>query len=170
MSDFWDNFKHALRMFRTNPGFTGFAIAALALGIGINSAIFTVVDAVLLKPLTYPDADRIVQFMLTSPQGNGPACSIPKFQEYQQQTSAFQDVAAYDFGGPGFNLTGDRPEQVHGIHVTEAFFRLFGASPMLGRTFTRQEDSPNGGKVVVLSYGLWQRKFGGNPNIVGTAL
>jgi putative ABC transport system permease protein len=170
MSDFWDNFKHAVRMFRANPGFTFAAIAALALGIGINTAIFTVVDAVLLKPLTYPDADRIVQFMLTSPQGNGPACSIPKFQEYQQQTSAFQDVAAYDFGGPGFNLTGDRPEQVHGIHVTEAFFRLFGASPMLGRTFTRQEDSPNGGKVVVLSYGLWQRKFGGNPNIVGTAL
>ena len=72
MSDFWDNFKHAVRMFRSNPGFTFAAIAALALGIGINTAIFTVVDAVLLKPLTYPDADRIVQFLLTSPQGKGP--------------------------------------------------------------------------------------------------
>ena len=67
-------------------------------------------------------------------------------------------------------MTGARPEQVHGIHVTHAYFRLFGASPMLGRTFTPQEDSPNGGKVVVLSYGLWQRKFGGNPSIIGTAL
>jgi predicted permease len=170
MSNFWDNFKHAVRMFRANPGFTFAAIAALALGIGINTAIFTVVDTVLLKPLTYPDADRIVQFLLTSPQGNGPAASIPKFFLWKQQTSAFQDVAAYDFGGPGFNLTGDLPEQVHGIHVTEAFFRLFGASPILGRSFTPQEDSPNGGKVVVLSYGLWQRKFGGNPNIIGTAL
>jgi putative ABC transport system permease protein len=170
MSEFWDNFKHAVRMFRANPGFTFAAIAALALGIGVNTAIFTVVDTVLLKPLTYPDADRIVQFLLTSPQGNGPAASIPKFFLWQQQTSAFQDVAAYDFGGPGFNLTGVRPEQVHGIHVTQGFFRLFGASPMLGRTFTPQEDSPNGGKVVVLSYGLWQRKFGGNPNIIGTAL
>ncbi len=170
MSNFRDNFKHALRMFRANPGFTFAAIAALALGIGINTAIFTVVDTVLLKPLTYPDADRMVEFLLTSPQGKGAAASIPKFFLWRQQTNAFQDVAAYDFGGPGFNLTGDRPEQVHGIHVTEAFFRLFGASPMLGRTFTPQEDSPNGGKVVVLSYGLWQRKFGGNPNIIGSAL
>jgi putative ABC transport system permease protein len=170
MSDFWDNFKHAVRMFRSNPGFTFAAIAALALGIGINTAIFTVVDAVLLKPLTYPDADRIVQFLLTSPDGKGPGASIPKFHLWEQQTNVFQDVAAYDFGGPGFNLTGDRPEQVHGIHVTQAYFRLFGASPTLGRTFTAQEDSPNGGKVVVLSYGLWQRKFGGNPNIIGSTL
>jgi putative ABC transport system permease protein len=170
MREFWDNFKHALRMFRANPGFTFAAVAALALGIGINTAIFTVVNAVLLKPLTYPDADRIVQFLLTSPEGNGPAASIPKFELWKQQTSVFQDVAAYDFGGPGFNLTGDRPEQIHGIHVTEAYFRLFGASPMLGRTFTPQEDSPNGGRVIVLSYGLWQRKFGGKPDVVGTAL
>jgi putative ABC transport system permease protein len=170
MSDFGDNFKHAVRMFRANPGFTFAAIAALALGIGINTAIFTVVDTVLLKPLTYPDADRMVQFLITSPQGNGPAASIPKFMLWRQQTSAFQDVAAYDFGGPGYNLTGDRPEQVHGIHVTQGYFALFGATPLLGRTFTPQEDSPNGGKVVVLSYGLWQRKFGGNPNIIGSAL
>ncbi len=170
MSNFRDNFKHALRMFRANPGFTFAAVAALALGIGINTAIFTVVDTVLLKPLTYPDADRMVEFLLTSPQGKGAIASIPKFFQWRQQTSVFQDVAAYDFGGPGYNLTGDRPEQVHGIHVTEAFFRLFGASPMLGRTFTPQEDSPNGGKIVVLSYGLWQRKFGGNPDIIGSAL
>jgi putative ABC transport system permease protein len=170
MSDFGDNFKHAVRMFRANPGFTFAAIAALALGIGINTAIFTVVDTVLLKPLTYPDADRMVQFLITSPQGNGPAASIPKFMLWRQQTSAFQDVAAYDFGGPGYNLTGDRPEQVHGIHVTQGYFPLFGATPLLGRTFTPQEDSPNGGKVVVLSYGLWQRKFGGNPNVIGSAL
>jgi putative ABC transport system permease protein len=170
MSDFRDNFKHAVRMFRMNPGFTFAAIAALALGIGINTAIFTVVDAVLLKPLTYPDADRIVQFLLTSPQGNGPVVSVPKLHLWEQQTKVFQDVAAYDFGGPGFNLTGDRPEQVHGIHVTQAYFNLFGAPAILGRTFTSQEDSPNGGKVVVLSYGLWQRKFAGNPNVIGTAL
>jgi putative ABC transport system permease protein len=170
MSDFGDNFKHAVRMFRANPGFTFAAIAALALGIGINTAIFTVVDTVLLKPLTYPDADRMVRFLITSPQGNGPAASIPKFMLWRQQTSAFQDVAAYDFGGPGYNLTGDRPEQVHGIHVTQGYFPLFGATPLLGRSFTPQEDSPNGGKVVVLSYGLWQRKFGGNPNIIGSAL
>jgi putative ABC transport system permease protein len=123
MSEFWDNVKHAVRMFRMNPGFTLAAVAALALGIGINTAIFTVVDAVLLKPLTYPDADRIVEFMITSPQGNAAVASIPKFVSLQQQTSVFQDLAAYDLGGPGFNLTGDRPEQVHGIHVTQAHLR-----------------------------------------------
>ena len=105
MSDFWDNLKHALRMFRTNPGFTGFAIAALALGIGINSAIFTVVDTVLLKPLTYPDADRIVQFMHVSPEGKSNGTSIPDFLAWEGQGSGFQDVAGYDFGEDGFPVS-----------------------------------------------------------------
>ena len=157
-------------MFSKNPGFTIAAIAALALGIGTNTAIFTVVNAVLLKPLTYPDSERIVQFQLTSPDGKGIAASIPKFFKWKAQTDAFQDVAAYDFGGPGFNLTGGSPEQVHGIHVSDGYFRLFGAPVMLGRTFTPQEDSPNGGKVVVLSYGLWTRRLGSNPNIVGSTI
>jgi predicted permease len=170
VSNFWDYFKHSLRMFTKNPGFTIAAIAALALGIGTNTAIFTVVNAVLLKPLTYPDSDRIVQFQLTSPGGNSISASIPKFFKWKAQTDAFQDVAAYDFGGPGFNLTGGSPEQVHGIHVSDGYFRLFGAPVMLGRTFTPQEDSPNGGKVVVLSYGLWTRRLGSNPNIVGTTI
>ncbi len=170
MNNLWNDIKHSLHMFAKNPGFTLTALAALALGIGANTAIFTVVNTVLLKPLTYPEPDRIVQFLLTSPEGSGPGASPTKFQTWQQQTSVFQDVAAYDFGGPGYNLTGDHPEQVDGIHVTQQYFRLFGAQVLLGRTFTPQEDAPNGGKVVVLSYGLWQRRFGGNPNIVGSAL
>jgi predicted permease len=170
LANLWHDLKHSLRSLFKNPGFTIAAVAALALGIGTNTAIFTVVNTVLLKPLTYPDADRIVQLLNISPTNKGVVASPTKFNTWRQQTSVLQDVAAYDFGGPGFNLTGDHPEQVHGIHVSEAYFRLFGAPVMLGRTFTPQEDSPNGGKVVVLSYGLWQRKFGGNPNIVGTAL
>ena len=170
MANLWHDLKHSLRSLFKNPGFTIAAVAALALGIGTNTAIFTVVNTVLLKPLTYPDADRIVEFLLTSPDGKGAIASPTKYNNWRQQTSVFQDIAAYDFGGPGFNLTGDHPEQVHGIHVGEAYFRLFGAPVMLGRTFTPQEDSPNGGKVVVLSYGLWQRRFGGNPNIVGSAI
>ncbi len=170
MANLWNDIKHSLHMFFKNPGFTIAAVAALALGIGANTAIFTVVNAVLLKPLGYPDADRIVEFESTYPDGNSQGASITKFHNWQQQTSVFKEVAAYDFGGPGFNITGERPEQVHGIHVTEGYFRLFGAPVMLGRTFSPQEDLPDGGKVVVLSYGLWQRKFGGNPNIVGTTL
>ena len=170
MTDLWSDIKHALHLFVKSPGFTFAAVAALALGIGANTAIFTVVNAVLLKPLGYPDADRIMQMMTTSPQGQFPGSSITKFQVWQQQTSIFKDVAAYDFAGPGFNITGDRPELIHGIHVSEAYFRVFGAPVTLGRTFTKEEDAPNGGDVVVLSYGLWQRRFGGNPNVVGQAL
>jgi predicted permease len=170
MGEVWSDLKHTLHMFAKSPGFTLAAVSALALGIGANTAIFTVVNAVLLKPLAYPDADRIVALEWTTPRGNAAPESIPKFEEFRQQTSIFKDVAAYDFGGPGFNLTGGQPEQVHGIHATEGYFRVFGASVMLGRTFTQQEDAPDGGKVVVLSYGLWQRKFGGNPNVIGSAL
>ena len=170
MGDLWNDVKHAFHLFIKSPGFTIAAVSALALGIGANTAIFTVVNAVLLKPLSYPDADRIVEFLLTSPEGNDAIASIPKFENWQQQTSVFKDVAAYDFAGPGFNITDDRPEQVHGIHVSESYFRVFGAPVLLGRTFTPQEDSPNGGKVVVLSYGLWQRKFGGNSKVIGSSL
>jgi len=174
MVNLWNDTKHALQMFLKNPGFTLAAIAALALGIGTNTAIFTVVNTVLLKPLTYPDADRMVEFFHVPIAGASMLAnnlaSIPMFHLYQRQTSVFQDVAAYDFTSPGFNLTGDRPEQLRGIHVTEGYFRLFGAQPMLGRTFTPQEDAPHGGKVVVLSYGFWQRRFGGNPAMVGKSL
>jgi predicted permease len=170
VGNLWNDVKHSLHMFIKSPGFTVAAVSALALGIGTNAAIFTVVNAVLLKPLGYPNADRIVQFFTTYPDGKGDAASITKFHIWQRQTSAFEEIGAYDFAGPGFNLTGDRPEHVPGIHVTEGYFRLFGAPVLLGRTFTPQEDAPNGGKVVVISYGLWQRKFGGNPKVIGSAL
>src|ERR1700739_2419605 len=170
MGDLWNDVKHALHLFIKSPGFTVAAVSALALGIGANTAIFTVVNAVLLKPLSYPEPDRMVQFMNTFAQGNSPVGSPVNFNTWRAETSVFQDVTAYDFGGPGFNLTGAVPEQVHGIHVSQAYFRLFGAPVILGRTFTTQEDSPNGGPVVVISYGFWQRKFGGKPNIVGTSV
>src|SRR5882757_2303821 len=170
MGDFLSDLRYSFRMLIGSPAFTLTAIAALALGIGANTAIFTVVNAVLLKPLTYPEPDRMVQFMNTFPEGNAPVASPVNFNTWRAQTSVFQDVTAYDFGGPGFNLTGLVPEQVHGIHASEAYFRLFGAPVVLGRTFTPQEDSPNGGHVVVIGYGFWQRKFGGNPNIVGTSV
>ena len=170
MGDFWKDVKHALHLFFKSPGFTIAAVSALALGIGANTAIFTVVNTVLLKPLTYPDADRIVACKSVFPDGDAPVASITKFMIWREQTSVFKDVAAFDFAGPGFNITGDRPELVHGLHVSESYFRVFGAPVMLGRTFTQQEDLPNGGNVVVLSYGLWQRKFGGNPDVIGKSL
>src|SRR3984957_7721647 len=153
-------------MFAKNPGFTIAAIAALALGIGANTAIFSVVNAVLLKPLTYPDAERMVDFLAhTSGLANN-LHNIPEFHFFQRQTAIFKEVVAYDNAGPGFNLTGSRPQQDHVQYVRGVYFRGYGAPVAMRRTFTAQEDSPHGGKVVVLSYGLWQRRFGGDRTFV----
>jgi len=174
MKNSGNDVRHALKMFRKNPGFTAAAVAALALGIGANTAVFSVVNTVILKPLSYPDSERLVQFQMHSPNGgqmlSSNLCSIPLFHIYQEQTAALQDVAAFDFTSPGFTLTGEHPEQLRGIHVSEAYFRLFGARPILGRTFLPAEDTPNGGKNVVISYGLWQRRFAGDASIGGKKL
>jgi putative ABC transport system permease protein len=131
--------KQAFRMMRQSPGFTVTAVSVLALGIAANIAIFSVVNTVLLKPLPYPQSDRLVYLMNTSPQGSGPGASIPRFNIWRRQTQVLEAIAAYDGGGPGLNLSGgDRPEQLKGIHVSSEFFRLFGASTILGRTFTEE--------------------------------
>jgi predicted permease len=169
LEDAGRDFRFAVRSLAKMPGFTAIAILVMAVGIGANTAVFSVINTVLLKPLTYPDAQSLVQLMNTSDQGSFPGANVPKFNIWHQQTSIFQDVAGYDTGGAGLNLTGgSEPEQVQGIHVTADYFRLFGAPVILGRTFTAEEDSPHGGNVAVLSYGLWKRRFGGDPNIVGT--
>ncbi len=163
--------KHSLRMLYRSPGFTLTAVVALALGIGANAAIFSVVNTVLLKPLPFPQPDRIVVLVNTGPQGSFPAASVPRYNAWRAQDLVLEDVAAYDTGGPGINITGsDRPEQVKGIHVSHEFFDLFGASTQLGRSFTPDEDRPRGGSVVVISDGLWQRRFGSDPSIVGKPL
>jgi len=162
---------YALRAMRRNPAFTATALAALAIGIGANSAIFSVIDAVLLKPLVYPDPDHIAYFFVTTPAGPSYGASATKFNELRKQTSIFQDVSAYEFNGAQLNVTGGAlPEQIHGIRVSEAYFRLFGAPVIQGRTFTGDEDRPNGDRVVVISYGLWQRRFGGDPGQIGQTI
>ncbi len=163
--------RFVLRSLAKTPGFAATAIIVLAVGIGANTAIFSVVNTILLKPLSYPEPESLVQLVNTDPQGTDTAASVPKLNIWLQQTNIFQYVAGYDQGGAGLNLTGsDFPEQVQGVHVTADYFALLGAPVLAGRTFTAAEDSPNGGHVVVLSYGLWKRRFGGNPNIVGTSI
>ena len=147
------------------------AILLIAVAIGVNTAVFSVADAVLFKPLTYPAPQALVELRNVSPQGSFPGASIPKFNLWRQQTAIFQKVAAYDFGGPGLNITGgDHPQQVQGIHVSADYFAMFGAPVAAGRTFTAAEDSPHGGNVTVLSYGLWKDRFGANPNVVGSTI
>src|SRR6185295_10200408 len=134
-----------------------------------NTAIFSVVNTVLLKPLPYPDPDRLVMFLNTSPQGSGPGASPTKFNVWRRQTGAFQDGSAYRF--TVVNLTGGSDaEQIAAGQVSADFFRLFGAPVMAGRTFTADEDRPNGGHVVVLSEGFWKRRFGGDGAVVGRTL
>jgi putative ABC transport system permease protein len=160
--------RYAFRILHRSPGFTATAIAALALGIGANTAIFTVVNTVLLQPLAYPQPDRLVQLELSDAGGNGNVTSIPKYTIWREQTQVFQDVAAYDSGGPGVNLTGgDRPEQLKGVHVSASFFPLFGASMAAGRAFSEDEDRPGGARLVVIGNGLWRRRFVADPNLVG---
>ncbi len=163
--------RYALRMLRKNPGFTATALVALALGIGATTAIFSIVNTVLLKPLTFPDPDRIVTFFMTTPGGPSYGGSATRFNVWRQQTQALQDVSAYEYAGANLNLTGEAfPEQIHGIRVSADYFRLLGAPVILGRTFTAEEDRPNGGRAVVLSYGLWQRHFAGDPHMIGKTI
>jgi putative ABC transport system permease protein len=171
METFRQNVHQGLRTLAKSPGFTGVAILTLALGIGANAAIFSVVNAVLLQPLSYPNPDRLVELELSSPDGDGDITSIPKFNVWRQQTQVFDSVAAYDFGGPGINLTGgDRPEQLKGIRVSADYFRVFGAPMAIGRTFSAEEDRPGGTAVAVIGNGLWRSKFGGDPGIINRTI
>jgi putative ABC transport system permease protein len=171
MENLLGDVKHAAWVLWRSPGFAATAIAALALGIGANTAIFSVVNAVLLQPLSYPQPDRLVALMRHFPGGDSPATSIPKFIVWSEQTRVFQSITAYDFAGPGINLTGgDRPEQVKGIHASAGYFDVFGAPIALGRAYTPEEDRPGGRRVVVISSGLWRSRFGGDPAIIGKTI
>jgi predicted permease len=159
--------RHSLRVLAKAPSFSLVAILALALGIGANTAIFTVIHTVLLKPLPYPEPDRMVRVMRGYPRGSSDSTSIPKYMAWKRHSQIFEALAAYDFAGPGLNLAGDRPEQIKGIHVSAEFFRVFAAAPQIGRTFTADEDQPHGPAVAVLNHGLWKRRFGGDPGLIG---
>jgi putative ABC transport system permease protein len=161
--------KHALRIFRQSPAFAFAAVAALTLGIGTNIAIFSVVNAVLLRPAAYPDPDRLVMFMNASPQGTGMAASPAKFQHYRAQASIVQDVAAFDIGVVNFT-GGSQAEQLRSARVSADFFRLFGARLARGRGFTGQEDLPAGPRVAVLGQRFWVTRFDSNPDVVGQTI
>jgi putative ABC transport system permease protein len=170
LSQTLQDIRHASRSLLRSPGFCIAAILTLALGIGANTAVFSVVNAVLLKPLSYPEPDRIVQFWLKSTEGSVPGASIPDLRFWMQYAEAVDDISAYDLNPAALGLNSGIPEQVHGIHVTSNYFHLFGAPLVLGRTFTLEEDRAGSNKVVVLSCWLWKRRFAGDPKIVGKAI
>ena len=134
--------RHSLRVLIKSPGFTIVAILALALGIGANTAIFSVIDRVLLAPLPFPDSERIMRVQRKFPNGNGSSVSIPKFMAWRK-SSTFQSMAAYDFGSVSLNLgTSDRPNPVNGMHVTSDFFSVLVLSPFSGGHFLQKRTRP----------------------------
>jgi predicted permease len=166
---FLQDLKYCLRTLRHQPAFTIAAVATLALGIGATTAVSSVVNAVLLRPFPFPDPDRIVLFMNTSPNGSFPGASPAKFAHWRRQTDAVRDASAYR--AVLVNYTGgETPEQVTTEQVSPPFFHLLGATPLLGRAFTADEDLPTAGKVAVLSYGWWTRRFASDRAIVGKTI
>ena len=169
MSAFLRDLSFTLSNLRKSPAFTVAAVAALALGIGTNIAMFSVVDAVILKPVSAPDPDRIVVFMTTTPTGPSLLASTPKFNFWKQQTDAYQDVAAYRYGAA--NLTDvNFPEQIESAQVSVDYFRLFGLHAARGRTFTASEDRPHAGNFAVLSDEFWRRSLAGDSGIIGRTI
>jgi predicted permease len=159
----------ALRVLRKAPGATAVVVITLALGIGANTAIFSVVNAVVLQPLPFSEADRLMQTVRTFSSGaQSAAVSVPKFVYWQDNNEVFDRMTAYDIMPPGFNLAGDgHPERLEVVRVTADFFSVFGIEPELGRDFLDEEDRPGARRVVILSHGLWMRRFGGDPSLVG---
>jgi putative ABC transport system permease protein len=167
METFAADLRYALRTMRRNPSFTAIALAALAIGIGANTAIFTVVDAVLLQPLPYPQPDRLMKLGRQYRTGVGYSNSIPKYMMWRQN-DVFEAMTVYDFGALAMNLgSGNPPEQVKAVHVSADYFKVFGVAPIAGRTFSPTEDLPHGPAVAVISFGAWQSHFGGDRQIVG---
>ena len=167
MGSLWKDLKHSLRMFRQSPGFTGTAVTALALGIGANTAIFSVADAVLLRPVPAPEPERVVVFLSTSRGGPaGAFASDIKFNLWKEQSKVFQDVAGYH--NAAFNVTAiDKPQHAAGLAVTIDYFHLFGLPIAQGRAFTKEEEQPNGPNVVILGNAFWKSAYGGDAGIIG---
>jgi putative ABC transport system permease protein len=167
----WQDLRYGTRTLRKSPGFTIVAVLTLALGIGANTAIFSVVNGVLLKPLPFPESDRLVEVMRGLKSGNDETVEASKFIFWQQYSRVFGGMAAFDIFGTGFNLaSGGQPEHVTGIRVSADFFRVLAVPPAIGRGFTAAECSPGGASVAVISNNLWKHQFGGDPSITGRTI
>ena len=168
------DFRQAGRLLRRTRGFTIAAAGVLAMCIGANTAVFSVVNSLLLRPLPYPDADRIVQVVITHDPTRTVYTldtSIPKFVAWKQGVRVFSHLAAYQAADPGVNLVGaGPPEHLSALHVSQEYFGVFGARALHGRTFSRQEDRPGSPHVVVLAHGFWTRRFGADPTVIGRVL
>src|SRR5262249_33664476 len=165
----WQDLRYGLRMMLKNPGFTTIAVLTLALGIGANTAIFSVVNAVLLSPLNYKDPERLVWVWSTLPKFNEANHSAAEFEAIRTQQTVFSDIVAYH--NTGFTVTGgDQPLQAGGLIASANYFSLLGVAAAQGRAFLPEDGRPGAPRVAVASYDFWQKRFGGDPNLVGKTL
>jgi putative ABC transport system permease protein len=167
----WQDVRTGLRMLRKNSAFAVVAILTLALGIGANTAIFSVIHAVLLNPLPYDEPDRIVFLLESNPGGGFPEFSVspPNYVDWRDSTRSFEAMASVSAGSLNYT-SGVEPERLTGARVSSSFFSVFGAKPALGRTFSAEDDVQGTASVVILSHALWSRRFGSDPQILGKSL
>ena len=172
MSSVWSDVRYAFRLWRRNPGFTAVAVLTLALGIGANTTMFSVVNATVFQPLPFPDAERLqTLWKAGTDPGDLNITSLPNYRDWVAENHVFDSLALFDSSGRGYNLTGNgEPEAVSGLRVTASFFKVLGVQPMLGRTFRDEEEEPGKAQVVVLSHGLWTRRYGADRRIVGKTI
>ena len=174
MGTLMQDIRYGLRVLRKSPGFAAVAIIVLALGIGANTAIFSVVNAVLLRPLPYRDPSRLMQVWHVPPPKQFPGMTMfsvspANYLDWERQNHVFESMAIYGFRS--FNLTGgDQLQALQASAVSQDFYRTLGVRPVLGRTFTAEEEQPGHSHVVILGYALWKSSFGGNRNIVGSSI
>ncbi|HWA95744.1 MAG TPA: ABC transporter permease [Terracidiphilus sp.] len=171
MAHLMNQLKQVVRRLLRTPLFTTITLLTLAIGIGANTVVFSVVNGVLLKPLPYPHSEQLVGLWYKAPGVNLPELNMAAFLYFidREQNKVFEDVGAYQ--GDAFAVTGNgKPDHVNGLDVTDGVLRLLDVKPVLGRIFSRRDDQPNTAKTAVISYGYWQRHFGGNKSAVGSTL
>ncbi len=169
MHNLWQDLRYGARMLLKNPGVSAIAILTLALGIGANTAIFSVVNAVMLRPLPYKNPDRLVSLWANVPEHGRWRTTPANFFDWKKQNTVFEDMAA--FGAWTMTLTGDgEPEQMLGTLAGAGYFSVVGVEPMLGRSFLPEEYEPGKGQVVILAHAFWQRRFGGDQKIINKAI
>ena len=171
MAMFFDQLKQVVRRLRRAPMFTAITLLTLAIGVGANTVIFSVIEGVLLKPLPYPEADRLIGVWHTAPGINIKDLNMAPSIYFidREQSTTLQDIGVYD--GDAFNVTGSgQPEHVRGLDVTDGTLPLLGVQPALGRLFSRQDDTAAAPATVVLSYAYWQQKFGGATSVIGSSI
>ena len=161
--------RYGMRMLVKNPGFTAVVVLTLALGIGANTAIFSVVNGVLLSPLPFPNAKRVVSMFQDKPNFPKGSISYPNFLDWQHDNRTFESIAAYRWADGSISGVGE-PEEVKAQRVSATFFPILGVKPILGRNFSAEEDRRGANPTVIISEGLWKRKFGADPNVIGKRL